>query len=157
MDAIQQFKSEVQANIQRLGQDPALAADTLAWMIKAGTVGAYTYNFQWLGRPIIQYPQDIHAMQELIWATRPDVIVETGIAHGGSLILSASMLALLDYCDAQVNGTPLFPGKSNRRVVGVDIDIRAHNRQEIEAHPLSHLITLIQGSSIAPDLSLIHI
>ena len=55
MDAIQQFKSEVQANIQRLGQDPALAADTLAWMIKAGTVGAYTYNFQWLGRPIIQY------------------------------------------------------------------------------------------------------
>ena len=62
------------------------------------------------------------------------------------------MLALLDYCDAQVNGTPLFPGKSNRRVVGVDIDIRAHNRQEIEAHPLSHLITLIQGSSIAPDI-----
>ncbi|MFY3311094.1 cephalosporin hydroxylase family protein [Achromobacter ruhlandii] len=152
MDPIKQFNSEVQANIQRLGQDPALAADTLAWMIKAGTIGAYTYNFQWLGRPIIQYPQDIHAMQELIWATRPDVIVETGIAHGGSLILSASMLALLDYCDAQINRTPLIPGSSNRRVVGVDIDIRAHNRREIEAHPLSHLITLIQGSSIAPDI-----
>lgn len=91
-------------------------------------------------------------MQELIWATRPDVIVETGIAHGGSLILSASMLALLDYCDAQINRTPLIPGSSNRRVVGVDIDIRAHNRKEIEAHPLSHLITLIQGSSIAPDI-----
>ena len=152
MDAIKQFNNEVQANIQRLGADEALAADTLAWMIKAGTIGAYTYNFQWLGRPIIQYPQDIHAMQELIWATRPDVIIETGIAHGGSLILSASMLAMLDYCDAQVNRTPLIPGVSNRRVIGVDIDIRAHNRAQIEAHPMSHLITMIQGSSIAPDI-----
>ncbi len=152
MDAIKQFNNEVQANIERLGADEALAADTLAWMIKAGTVGAYTYNFQWLGRPIIQYPQDIHAMQELIWATRPDVIIETGIAHGGSLILSASMLAMLDYCDAQTNQTPLLPGMSNRRVIGVDIDIRAHNRKEIVAHPLSHLITMIQGSSIAPDV-----
>lgn len=121
-------------------------------MIKAGTSGAYTYNFQWLGRPIIQYPQDIQAMQEIIWATRPDVIVETGIAHGGSLILSASMLAMLDYCEAQVNHIPLLPGKSNRRVIGVDIDIRAHNRQAIEAHPMSHLIRMVQGSSIAPDV-----
>ncbi|MCP2513935.1 cephalosporin hydroxylase family protein [Achromobacter mucicolens] len=152
MDAITQFKNEVQGNIQRLGEDKALAADTLAWMIQAGTSGAYTYNFQWLGRPIIQYPQDIHAMQEIIWATRPDVIVETGIAHGGSLILSASMLAMLDYCDAQINQTPLLPGKSNRRVIGVDIDIRAHNRQAIEAHPMSHLIRMVQGSSIAPDV-----
>ncbi|CAB3887539.1 cephalosporin hydroxylase family protein [Achromobacter mucicolens] len=152
MDAITQFKNEVQGNIQRLGEDKALAADTLAWMIKAGTSGAYTYNFQWLGRPIIQYPQDIHAMQEIIWATRPDVIVETGIAHGGSLILSASMLAMLDYCDAQINQTPLLPGKSNRRVIGVDIDIRAHNRQAIEAHPMSHLIGMVQGSSIASDV-----
>lgn len=152
MDAITQFKNEVQANIQRLGEDKALATDTLAWMIKAGTSGAYTYNFQWLGRPIIQYPQDIHAMQEIIWATRPDVIVETGIAHGGSLIMSASMLAMLDYCDAQTNRTPLLPGVSNRRVIGVDIDIRAHNRQAIEAHPMSHLINMVQGSSIAPDI-----
>ncbi|SEK01197.1 cephalosporin hydroxylase family protein [Achromobacter sp. NFACC18-2] len=152
MDAITQFKNEVQANIQRLGEDKALAADTLAWMIKAGTSGAYTYNFQWLGRPIIQYPQDIQAMQEIIWATRPDVIVETGIAHGGSLVLSASMLAMLDYCDAQVNQTALLPGKSNRRVIGVDIDIRAHNRQAIEAHPMSHLIKMVQGSSISADV-----
>lgn len=152
MDAITQFKNEVQGNIERLGNDQALGADTLAWMIKAGMTGAYTYNFQWLGRPIIQYPQDIHAMQEIIWATRPDVIVETGIAHGGSLILSASMLAMLDYCDAQANGTPLMPGVSNRRVIGVDIDIRAHNRQAIEAHPMNHLITMIEGSSIAPDI-----
>lgn len=152
MDPIQQFESEVRDNIRRLGQDAGLARDTLAWMIKAGTTGAYTYNFRWLGRPIIQYPQDIHAMQELVWETRPDVIIECGIAHGGSLILSASLLALLDYCDAQANGTPLMPGVSKRRVIGVDIDIRAHNRQAIEQHPLSHLITMVQGSSIAPDI-----
>lgn len=119
-------------------------------MVKAGAAGAYTYNFRWLGRPIIQYPQDIQAMQEIIWATRPDIILETGIAHGGSLILSASMLALLDYCDAQTNRLPIMPGVSSRRVVGVDIDIRAHNREAIEQHPLSHMITMIQGSSVAP-------
>lgn len=152
MDAIKQFNIEVQENIKRLGEDRTLAADALAWMIRAGTTGAYTYNFQWLGRPIIQYPQDIHAMQELIWKTRPDVIVETGIAHGGSLIMSASMLAMLDYCDAQLNHKPLMPGVSNRRVIGVDIDIRSHNRQAIEAHPMSHLIKMVEGSSIADDI-----
>jgi cephalosporin hydroxylase len=151
MEPTQQFESEVRDNIRRLGEDDSLAQDTLAWMIKAGTVGAYTYNFQWLGRPVIQYPQDIQAMQEIIWATRPDVIIETGIAHGGSLILSASMLALLDYCDAQATGKPLIPGQSARRVIGVDIDIRAHNRRAIEAHPLSHLISMVEGSSIAPE------
>lgn len=151
MNPIQQFESEVQGNIQRLGEDTSLARDTLDWMIKSGTVGAYTYNFRWLGRPIIQYPQDIQAMQEIIWTTRPDVIIETGIAHGGSLILSASMLALLDYCDAQTSKTPLMPGVSTRRVIGIDIDIRAHNRLAIEQHPLNHLITMIQGSSIAAE------
>jgi cephalosporin hydroxylase len=151
MNPIQQFKTEVDHNIQRLGQDATLPIDTLAWMIKAGTVGSYTYNFTWLGRPIIQYPQDIQAMQEIIWEVRPDVIIETGIAHGGSLIMSASMLALLDYCDAQENKTTLTPGLSSRKVIGVDIDIRAHNKEEIEKHPLSHLITMIQGSSIAAE------
>ncbi|WP_431821034.1 cephalosporin hydroxylase family protein [Burkholderia sp. F1] len=147
----QQFENEVQANIQRLAADDVLSQQTMNWMLRAGTVGAYTYNFNWLGRPIIQYPQDIQAMQEIIWATRPDVIIETGIAHGGSLILSASMLALLDYCDAQTSKTALVPGQSGRRVIGVDIDIRAHNREAIEAHPLSHLISMVQGSSIAPE------
>lgn len=151
MNPIQQFKTEVEQNIQRLGQDTSLPEDTLAWMLKAGTVGAYTYNFTWLGRPIIQYPQDIQAMQEIIWEVRPDVIIETGIAHGGSLIMSASMLALLDYCDAQENKTTLTPGQSSRKVIGVDIDIRAHNKAAIEQHPLSHLITMIQGSSIAAE------
>lgn len=151
MNPIQQFKTEVEQNIQRLGQDVSLPEDTLAWMLKAGTVGAYTYNFTWLGRPLIQYPQDIQAMQEIIWETRPDIIIETGIAHGGSLIMSASMLALLDYCDAQTNKTTLTPGLSSRKVIGVDIDIRAHNKEAIEQHPLSHLITMIQGSSIAAE------
>jgi cephalosporin hydroxylase len=114
----------------------------------ASTIAArYSYNFNWLGRPIIQYPQDIAALQEVIWTTRPDLIVETGIAHGGSLILSASMLALLDYCDAVAAGDVLDPRATRRRVVGVDIDIRAHNRAAIEAHPLAHRIDMIQGSS----------
>jgi cephalosporin hydroxylase len=152
MDATQQFKTEVEQNIQRLGQDSSLPDQSLAWMLKAGTTGAYTYNFSWLGRPIIQYPQDIQAMQEIIWRTRPDLIIETGIAHGGSLIMSASMLALLDYCDAQTHQTPLMPGVSSRRVIGVDIDIREHNRQAIQQHPLSHMVTMIQGSSVATEI-----
>lgn len=97
----------------------------------------YSYNFTWLGRPIIQFPEDIVAYQEIVWRVKPDVIVETGIAHGGSLILSASMLELAG-----------LPGK----VIGLDIDIRAHNREAIEAHPLAHRIEMIEGSSIDPDI-----
>jgi len=97
-------------------------------------------------------PQDIIAMQEIIWQVRPDLIIETGIAHGGSLIFSASMLAMLDYCDAATAGTVLDPTLGKRRVLGVDIDVRSHNREAIEAHPLAHKIDMIQGSSIAPDV-----
>jgi cephalosporin hydroxylase len=112
----------------------------------------YSYNFAWLGRPIIQYPQDIVAMQDLIWQVKPDLIIETGIAHGGSLILSASMLALLDYTDAVTSGQPLDPAASYRRVLGIDIDIRSHNCAAIEAHPVAHKIEMIEGSSIAPEI-----
>lgn len=112
----------------------------------------YSYNWFWLGRPIIQYPQDICAMQELVWKIKPDVIVETGIAHGGSLIMSASFLAMLDLCDATVSGDMLDPAKPKRKVVGVDIDIREHNRAAIEAHPMANRITMIQGSSIDPAI-----
>jgi len=112
----------------------------------------YSYNWFWMGRPIIQYPQDICAMQELIWKVRPDVVVETGIAHGGSLIMSASLLAMLDLCDATETGTLIDPGKPKRRVVGVDIDIRQHNRVAIEAHPMAKRITMIEGSSIDPKI-----
>lgn len=112
----------------------------------------YSFNFEWLGRPIIQYPQDMVAMQELIWKVQPDLIIETGIAHGGSLIMSASMLALLDYCDAAANAQMLDPASPRRKVLGVDIDIRAHNRSAIEAHPMASRIEMIQGSSIAPEI-----
>jgi len=108
----------------------------------------YLYNFDWLGRPIIQYPEDMVAIQELIWKVRPTLIIETGIAHGGSLVLSASMLALLDYCEAVESGKTLDPKTSRRQVVGIDIDIRPHNRGAIEAHPLSGLITMVEGSSV---------
>jgi len=112
----------------------------------------YSYNFEWLGRPIIQYPQDIVAMEEIIWQVRPDLIIETGIAHGGSLIFSASMLALLDVCDAIEQKKSIDPSKSSRKVLAVDIDIRAHNREAIEAHPMASRIQMTQGSSIAPDI-----
>ncbi len=115
-------------------------------------VTKYSYNFSWLGRPIIQYPQDIVAMQELIWDIKPDLIIETGIAHGGSLVFSASMLALLDLTDAMAAGKALDATKSRRKVLAVDIDIRAHNRAAIEAHPLAPYISMIQGSSIADDV-----
>ena len=92
------------------------------------------------------------AVQELVWRIKPDVIVETGIAHGGSLILSASLLALLDVADAVAGGVLLDPRRSGRKVIGVDIDIREHNRRAIEAHPLSCYIEMIEGSSVAPDI-----
>lgn len=112
----------------------------------------YSYNFEWLGRPIIQYPQDIAAMQEIIWEVKPDLIIETGIAHGGSLIFSASMLALIDLCEAIEEKKAFDPSVSKRKVLGLDIDIRTHNREAIEAHPLSSRIQMIQGSSIAPKI-----
>jgi cephalosporin hydroxylase len=92
------------------------------------------------------------AIQELIWRVKPDLIIETGIAHGGSLILSASMLALLDYCEAMASHRLLDPLASLRRVIGIDIDIRAHNRASIEAHPLGHMIELLHGSSTASNI-----
>lgn len=148
MNPIKKFEEEVQQNIARLGADPTLAKESFDWMLKAGTVGGYTYNFSWLGRPIIQYPQDIVAMQELIWQIRPDLIIETGIAHGGSLVLSASILAMLDMVEAIEAGQTLDPRISKRKVLGIDIDIRAHNREAIEAHPMASRVQMIQGSSI---------
>lgn len=105
-----------------------------------------------MGRPIIQYPQDMVAMQELIWSIKPDLIIETGIAHGGSLIFSASMLAQLDMCDAIEAGISFNPKVSRRKVLGLDIDIRVHNRAAVEAHPMASRIQMIQGSSIAPEV-----
>jgi cephalosporin hydroxylase len=105
-----------------------------------------------MNRPIIQYPQDIVAAQELVWQIKPDLIIETGIAHGGSLVMSASMLALLDLCDGIESGSRIDPNKSKRKVLGIDFDIRPHNRAAIEAHPMASRIQMIQGSSIDPGV-----
>lgn len=146
-----EFKKEVMDRIHKNGVNTTLNTSAHNF-ICASTLPKYSYNFTALGRPIIQYPQDMVAMQELIWEIKPDLIIETGIAHGGSLIMSASMLALLDMCDAIESGATLNPRESNRKVLGFDIDIRAQNREAIEAHPMASRIQMIQGSSIAPEV-----
>jgi cephalosporin hydroxylase len=151
MSQTESFKKEVSENIRQLSDDRDVQALSRIWSRETNQ-HKYTYNFSWLGRPIIQYPQDTVAIQELIWEIKPDLIIETGIAHGGSLILSASMLALLDMTDAIESGTTINPKESSRKVLGIDIDIRAHNRSAIEAHPMASRIQMIQGSSIAPEI-----
>jgi cephalosporin hydroxylase len=145
------FQKEVAERIAVIPADQQMCESAAAFM-HASAMSKYSYNFSWQGRPIIQYPQDMVAMQELIWTIKPDLIIETGIAHGGSLIFSASMLALLDMCDAIENGEKLDPKISQRKVLGIDIDIRTHNRSAIEAHPMASRIQMIQGSSIAPEI-----
>ncbi|OFW07753.1 MAG: cephalosporin hydroxylase [Acidobacteria bacterium RIFCSPLOWO2_02_FULL_59_13] len=147
MSSYEEFKQECRAEIAALGADGALQKATREWMDRANGL-KYSYHFEWMGRPIIQYPQDIVAVQELIWTVRPDLIIETGVAHGGSLIMSASMLALLDLCDAIESRATMNPVTSNRKVVGVDIEIRAHSRKAIQSHPMSSRIQMVEGSSI---------
>ncbi|RAM63598.1 cephalosporin hydroxylase [Herbaspirillum rubrisubalbicans] len=137
MNPAEQFAQEVKANIQGLAQDEEIQALSKEWITKIGP-HKYAYNFRWMGRPIIQVPQDVMAMQELIFSIQPDLIIETGIAHGGSLVFSAAMLELNAACG----------GPPDAEVLGIDIDIRAHNRQAIETHPMFKRITLLQGSSI---------
>jgi len=108
----------------------------------------YEYNFDILGRPVIAFPQDVVAMDEIIWNTKPDLIIETGIAHGGSIINSAKNLALLDLVDGVIENKNINPRESKRKVVGIDIDIRSHNKKLIQEHPLSSRIEMIEGSSI---------
>jgi len=145
------FAKEVDGRIELNSKTPELI-DAAHNMMRVSMLSKYSYNFSALGRPIIQYPQDIIAMQELIWEVKPDLIIETGIAHGGSLIMNASMLAMLDMCDAIESGESLDPKQSNRKVLGIDIDIRKHNREAIESHPMASRIHMIQGSSIAPEI-----
>lgn len=141
MNPVEQFNAEKMARVDALGKDVEFREQSRQWLEKSMRK-QYAYNFSWLGRPIIQNPIDIVAMQELIWMIQPDLIIETGIAHGGSLIFSASMLQLNAACG----------GPQDAEVLGVDIDIRAHNREAIEAHPLFKRISMIQGSSIAPEI-----
>jgi cephalosporin hydroxylase len=151
MDAIEEFERRNDDFVRRMAADEQMDCLTRRWFDVANGY-EYSYHFSWLGRPVIQYPQDIVAVQELIWRVRPDLIIETGIAHGGSLILSASMLALLDYCDAAQAGEPMSPTTGIRKVVGIDIDIREHNRIALAAHPLAHKIETLQGSSTDPGI-----
>lgn len=145
------FARERRAQLAANALDRAFTRLSQRWL-RASVRRRYVYQFDWLGRPIIQYPQDMVALQDLVWRTRPDLIVETGIAHGGSLLLSASLLALLDLCDAAAACATLDPRAPRRTVLGIDVDIRAHNRAAIEAHPLAARIALIEGSSTAPGV-----
>lgn len=145
------FEKEVMDRIKENGDNLQLVEAANRFTL-ASLLPKYSYNFSSLGRPIIQYPQDMIAMQELIWQVRPDLIIETGIAHGGSLILSASVLALLDMTEAIEEGKTMDPLKSKRKVLGIDIDIREHNRVAIESHPMASRIQMIEGSSISPEI-----
>ncbi|MBT9525837.1 MAG: cephalosporin hydroxylase family protein [Rhizobacter sp.] len=138
---MENFDKEVADRLVANGADEQIKAAAHAFTV-ASIGPKYSYNFSWMGRPIIQYPQDIVAMQELIWTVKPDLIIETGIAHGGSLIFSASMLELNAACG----------GPADAEVLGLDIDIRPHNREAIEAHPMFRRISMIQGSSVAPEV-----
>lgn len=132
-DASADYREEKRARTASFANDEAFRAMSTAWRV-AALERKYMNNFSWMGRPLIQLPMDAMAMQEIIWAVKPDLIIETGVAHGGSLMLSASILELI----------------GEGEVIGVDIEIRPHNRQAIEAHPLAHRIHLIEGSSVAP-------
>jgi cephalosporin hydroxylase len=151
MDTRDEFHKQVRRNIEGMGIDHDMQDLSRIWL-QDTLKHRYSYNFSWQDRPIIQYPQDIMVMQELIWLIKPDLIIETGIAHGGSLIFSASMLALLDMTDAINTGVTLDPRVSRRKVLGIDIDIRTHNRTAIEAHPMASRIHMIEGSSVASDV-----
>lgn len=134
------FEKEIKERVDANGLNEVLKSSAHQFM-KDSLAPKYSYNFSWLGRPIIQYPQDMIAMQELIWKIKPDLIIETGIAHGGSLIFFAAMLELVSACTG-----------NEGEVLGIDIDIRPHNRKAIEEHPMFKRISMIQGSSVAPEI-----
>lgn len=135
MTEIEKFIAEKKKNIVALGDEKykKVGID----FINVTQKEKYSYNFSWMGRPVIQFPQDIVAMQEIIWNVKPDLIVETGIAHGGSLIMYASFMEMMG-----IEG----------EVLGVDIDIREYNRKEIENHPMFKRITMFEGSSISNEI-----
>jgi len=136
MDPVEQFFSERKEDIQQMIEDEELFSKSLDWMRHADDY-KYTYNFTWLDRPIIKYPNDIVVMQEVIWDVKPDLIIETGIAHGGSIVFSASMLELLG---------------GDGQVLGIDIDIRDHNRDRIENHPMYDRIDMVEGDSTSEEV-----
>ena len=137
MSDADKFRTEVKENIESLKEDRDVQALSRTWLREV-TRHKYAYNFSWMGRPIIQFPQDMIAMQEIIWDVQPDLIIETGIAHGGSLIYYASLLEIV--------------GRDGY-VLGIDIDIRAHNREAIETHRMFRRIQMIEGSSVSDEVA----
>lgn len=136
MDDHLEFNQQCQTEIDQQGKDTQLATTTKRWIAEAAQHN-YSYHFQWLGRPIIQHPQDMLAVQQILWQVQPDLVIETGVARGGSLIYYASLLELIAQCGG--------PGQA--KVLGIDIDIRAHNHTAITQHPMAKRIELLQGSS----------
>lgn len=134
-DTITTFDSDGEKKSYNIGTPEAFELISKAWL-RSGWDTKYVYGFSWMGRPVIQLPEDMIRIQEIIYQVRPEVVVETGVAHGGSLIFYAS----------------LFRAMKFGRVVGVDIEIRPHNRKAIEEHELTDLIDLVEGSSIDPDI-----
>ena len=135
MDPIKAFQEETLQRIKEQGQSASLKKVADEFIVESVN-SKYSYNFSWMGRPIIQYPQDMVAMQEIIWKVKPDLIIETGIAHGGSIIFYASLMELI----------------GNGHVIGIDIDIREHNRREIEQHSMFKRITMVEGSSVSEEV-----
>lgn len=138
MDKTKQFEKQREQRIEKQGANKLLIEAAECFQVET-IKSQYSYNFSWMGRPIIQYPQDIVIMQEIVWRVKPDLIIETGIAHGGSLIFYASMLELIG---------------DNGQVLGIDIDIRDHNRKAIEEHPMSKRISMIEGSSVDNNVAI---
>ena len=136
MSPLEQFNKEKAEGIQLQGKDASLAKLGIDFIVKTAPT-KYSYHFSWMGRPIIAYPQDMIVMQEIIWKVQPDLIIETGVAHGGSIIYYASLLELID---------------GDGLVLGIDIDIRKHNRELIECHPMKKRIKLLEGSSVSSEI-----
>ena len=140
---LEQYHLEIAKRVAGYKKNTELQTASKAFFNEIGIGKAdYVYNFTWLGVPIIQIPQDIQVLQEIIWKVKPDLIIETGIAWGGTLVFNASMLAVLETCGEIKNG----------HVLGVDIDVRPHNKKSLAAHPLAKKITMLEGSSIAEDV-----
>lgn len=137
MNEIEKFNAEKVKNIKALGENKEMIKMGIDFLV-ASAANKYSYHFTWMGRPIIAYPQDMIAMQEIIWEVKPDLIIETGVAHGGSIVYYASLLEL-------IGGDGL--------VLGIDIDIRKHNRDLIEAHPMMKRIKLLEGSSVSKEIA----
>ena len=137
MNPVEKFNKEKNESIYKQGKTKSLVDLGLEFLIKTSS-SKYSYNFSWMGRPIIAYPQDMIAMQEIIWNVKPDLIIETGIAHGGSIVYYASLLEL-------IGGDGL--------VLGIDIDIRKHNRNLIESHPMMKRIKMLEGDSTSMEVA----